>query len=154
VRCRAVSGGAFRIDFGWRASSTVLVKGEALELAASQDLLLAELGGTGDGVIGALAAVGLTAEGNAGRFLEMAGGLRDFVEDASARALRERGMTLVCTSRNAERIPDDAVIQTGSWVRPRLIGGRPVLLIEQTEQGWRCFDRKQRKDDAVRGEGT
>ena len=40
-------------------------------------LLLEELGGTGDGVIGALAAVGLTVEGNGGRFLELAGGMRE-----------------------------------------------------------------------------
>ncbi|HEX7407749.1 MAG TPA: hypothetical protein VF515_08895 [Candidatus Binatia bacterium] len=130
------------IRFGYRASSELVGKGEAAALAAGQGLMLAELGGTGDGIIGALAAVGLTAEGNAGRFLELAGGLRGFGERVSAGALRQRGMSLLSMSRNGEVVPSDAVIDTGDWVRPRLIAGTAVLLVELTAEGWRCFDRK------------
>jgi len=130
------------VAFGCRASSEVLAKVDALALAHDHALLLVELGGTGDGVIGALAAVGLTAEGNAGRFLELAGGLRAFGEYAPASAVRQRGISLLSVSRDGEVVPPEALIATGDWVRPRLIGGRPVLLVEQSEQGWRCFDRK------------
>jgi len=136
------------VHFGWRASSEVVPKADALELGQRHDLLLEELGGTGDGVIGALAAVGLTAEGNGGRFLELNGGLRDFGERVAARLLRERGITLLSISRNGEVVPTDAVIATGDWLRPRLVGGRPVLFVEQTEDGWCCFDRKKRHADA------
>jgi hypothetical protein len=34
------------------------------------------------------------------------------------------------------------MITTGDWVRPRLVLGRPVLLVERTDDEWRCFDRK------------
>lgn len=130
------------IHFGCRASSEVVAKADALALARRHTLLLVELGGTGDGVIGALAAVGLTAEGNAGRFLELAGGLRGFGELVPARALRQRDIGILSVSRNGEVVPADARIATGDWVRPRLVGGRPVLLVERDEHGWRCFDRR------------
>lgn len=135
--------------FGYRASAEVVSKAEAYKLATGNGVHLEELGGTGDGIIGALAAVGLTADGNAGRFLEWTGGLRGLGEQVSVCLLRERRITVVSTSRNGEVVPADAVIATGDWLRPRLIGGRAVLLVEATDEGWRCFDRKQRHDDRV-----
>jgi len=47
-------------------------------------------------------------------------------------------------------VPADVDVITYDRVRPRLIGGRPVLLLERTEDGWCCFDRKQCHGD---GEG-
>ncbi len=136
-------------DFGRRAASEVLAKSEALDLARRHGLLLHELGGSGDGVIGALAAVGLTAEGNAGRFLELAGGLRDLGERVVAQELRRRGIRLLSVSRNGEPVSDAAVIATGDWVRPRLIAGQPVLLVEPTDNGWCCFDRKSKHEEST-----
>jgi hypothetical protein len=141
-----VDGGI--VHFGWRASTEVVAKQDAVALGRRHDLLLEELGGTGDGVIGALAAVGLTADGNGGRFLELGGGLRDFGEQVPASTLRERGITLLSMSRESEIVPTDATVATGDWVRPRLIAGQPVLLVERTERGWRCFDQKKRHADA------
>jgi hypothetical protein len=138
------------VQWGWRAGSEVLHKADAAALARCEGLPLAELGGTGDGIIGALAAVGLTAEGNAGRFLELAGGLRDLGERLPAAALRQKGIALLCVSRNGDPVPADVEVITYDRVRPRLIGGRPVLLLERTEDGWCCFDRKQCQDH---GEG-
>ena len=135
--------------FGYRASAEVVGKAEAYALAAEGDIHLEELGGTGAGIIGALAAVGLTADGNAGRLLEWAGGLRHLGEQVSVRLLRERGINVLSISRNGEVVPLDAVIATGDWLRPRWIGGRAVLLIEYTDQGWRCFDRKKQRADTV-----
>jgi len=136
-------------DFGRRAGSEVLAKSDALDLARQHGLLIEELGGSGDGVIGALAAVGLTAEGNAGRFLELAGGLRELGERVTARELRRRGIRLLSVSRNGEPVSDAAVIATGDWVRPRLIAGQPVLLVEPTDDGWCCFDRKNKHPDST-----
>lgn len=138
------------VEWGWRAGSEVLDKPAAVALALREGLRLEELGGTGDGIIGALAAVGLTAEGNAGRFLEFAGGLRDLGERLPAGALRDKGIALLSVSRNGDPVPADVEILTYDRVRPRLIGGRPVLLLERTEEGWCCFDRKQCDGD---GEG-
>jgi hypothetical protein len=128
--------------FGQRASSEVVTKIEATTLASTQRLILQELGGTGDGIIGALAAVGLTAAGNAGRFLEWRGGLRDLGERVAAGELRRRGIEILCIARDGEVVPSNAMIATGDWVRPRLLLGRPVLLVERGDGAWRCFDRK------------
>jgi hypothetical protein len=130
------------VRFGQRASSEVVGKLDATTLASAQHLILQELGGTGDGVIGALAAVGLTAAGNAGRFLEWRGGLRDLGERVAAGELRRRGIEILCIARDGEVVPSDAIIITGDWVRPRLLLGRPVLLVERPDGEWRCFDRK------------
>ena len=146
---RAGSVTAPIIGFGYRASSEVVRKDEAQTLAAGGGVRLAELGGTGDGIIGALAAVGLTADGNGGRFLEVAGGVRDFGEFVTAGALRGRGISVLSMSRNGEVVPADAMIATGDRVRPRMIGGRPVLLVEPNDSGWRCFDRKDPHTDTT-----
>jgi hypothetical protein len=131
------------VAFGYRAGSEVLTKEEASETGRRAGIRLRELGGTGGGIIGALAAVGLTADGNAGRFLELGGGLRHLGGVVPAAVLRRLGMTLLCVSRNGEPVPAGAEVDTGERVRPRLIRGRPVLFLERTEDGWRCFDRKK-----------
>jgi hypothetical protein len=141
------------VQWGWRAGCDVLHKAEAAALARRESLRLDEIGGTGDGIIGALAAVGLTAEGNAGRFLELAGGLRDLGERLPARALRQKGIALLSMSPNGDAVPDDVEILTFDRVRPRLIGGRPVLLLEHTREGWVCFDRKKCHNDGQDGHG-
>lgn len=57
------------ISFGRAAKERYIPKSEALELAAKIDWLsLEELGGDGQGVVGALAGVGLRLSGNDGRF--------------------------------------------------------------------------------------
>lgn len=140
--------GAEVVRFGQRAGSEVVSKLEATTVASGRHLILQELGGTGDGIIGALAAVGLTAGGNAGRFLEWHGGLRDFGERVAAGELRRRGIEILCIARDGEPVPSTAMITTGDWVRPRLVLGRPVLLVEHSDGEWRCLDRK-----SAHGEG-
>ncbi len=54
--------------FGVRAKKTVLSKQEAYNLARKTGIHLSEHGGTGDGIIGALAGTGLRLQGNDGRF--------------------------------------------------------------------------------------
>lgn len=56
------------IDFGMSAKKSILTKQNAYELAQALGIHLSEHGGTGGGVIGALAAIGLRLQGNDGRF--------------------------------------------------------------------------------------
>lgn len=56
------------VQFGLRAKREVMTKQEAYGLAESLSVHLSEHGGTGQGVIGALAGVGLRLSGNDGRF--------------------------------------------------------------------------------------
>lgn len=55
------------VEFGLAAKSTVLTKDSAYGLAGECGVHLSEHGGTGDGVIGALAGVGLRMQGSDGR---------------------------------------------------------------------------------------
>lgn len=69
--CVAVSGQSLDrealISFGLRAKRTVVTKGEAYSLAGQTGLHLSEHGGTGDGIVGALAGIGLRLQGSDGR---------------------------------------------------------------------------------------
>ncbi len=56
------------IDFGYRAKKEVLTKEEAYRLAKKLNVHLTEHGGTGLGIIGALAGTGLRLSGNDGEF--------------------------------------------------------------------------------------
>jgi hypothetical protein len=56
------------IQFGEQAKSTILNKEKAYLLASQTKVHLSEHGGTGDGVVGALAGIGLRIQGNDGRF--------------------------------------------------------------------------------------
>jgi len=56
------------MDFGYRAKQEVLSKQDAYNLAKQAGVYLSEHGGTGDGVVGALAGIGLRLSGNDGRF--------------------------------------------------------------------------------------
>ncbi|SDK16923.1 hypothetical protein [Natronincola ferrireducens] len=56
------------IEFGKKAKCEVLSKEEAYNLAKTLKIHLSEHGGTGQGVIGALAGAGLRLSGNDGRF--------------------------------------------------------------------------------------
>jgi len=55
-------------EFGLKAKKTVLSKQEAYFWAGKTGIHLSEHGGTGDGIIGALAGIGLRMQGNDGRF--------------------------------------------------------------------------------------
>lgn len=56
------------IRFGRDATEKVLTKQQAWDLAKRMNVHLSEHGGTGDGIIGAIAGVGLRLYGNNGRF--------------------------------------------------------------------------------------
>jgi hypothetical protein len=56
------------MDFGRRAKCEVLSKALAYDLAKDLGVHLSEHGGTGDGVVGAIAGIGLRLSGNDGRF--------------------------------------------------------------------------------------
>jgi len=56
------------IDFGWSAKKTVLNKDLAYSMAQETGIHLSEHGGTGLGIVGALAGVGLRLSGNDGEF--------------------------------------------------------------------------------------
>ena len=130
-------------EFGVAATRLVLETPDALCLAEAEGIRLSALGGTGQGVIGALGSVGLRASGDRGRFIDLPG-LRDLTGRVDAQALATLGITLKARGSPRQFLPGDPV-ETLDWVRPRLVNGKPVLPIEWSGQhdAWIPVDRKR-----------
>jgi tRNA(Ile2) C34 agmatinyltransferase TiaS len=115
------------VEFGFRAQRELLTKAEAQELAARHGIYLEELGGDGMGIIGALAAVGLTASGDAGRYIQV-GDLRSLAGPQTVESVLAAGVEAVVT---ADGEPVEAgTIEAGS-LRPARRGGRAVAVVQQ-----------------------
>ncbi|BBU60810.1 hypothetical protein MSC49_07450 [Methylosinus sp. C49] len=118
------------IDFG-RAASRREIRPE--ELPPLIEVRVAGLRG-GRGLIGAAAAVGLTARGWSGRWLEF-GGLRRLDRAVQARELRALGIFLVSLETDAEAPAPDDWIDTHGRLRPQLAAGRAVLPLRRIGEG-------------------
>lgn len=122
--------------FGRRVKDALVRREEALELAARTGIHLQALGGTGDGVVGALAAVGLRAAGNDGRFT-LLGKIRELKGVAPVSVLLSAGAGKVCERAGLPLSPD-TLVDTTPKVRPWLRGGEPVLFVERGDaEVWR-----------------
>ena len=133
------------LAFGSAAACRVIEMAEALELAARLGLALAPLGGTGLGVIGALASVAQRAGGNQGRFIDLPG-LRELPARVTLSTLRGLGIRLESQEDGRRPVADD-VCETLGWIRPRLVGGEPVLILQWSSDydAWIPVDRKRAK---------
>jgi tRNA(Ile2) C34 agmatinyltransferase TiaS len=125
-------------EFGQRAKTQLVTQAEARQLADRHNLILRELGGTGDGMIGALAAVGLAATGEDGRFIWV-GQIRDLRGVQPVEALMAAGIAGVQTL--AGEAVTGGLINTADKIRPALRGGQPVLLVEPAGMHWRAVQR-------------
>lgn len=128
--------------FGSRAKTEVIRKAEAQTLADGQGIRLEGLTGTGGGIIGALAGVGLHAAGADGRFLWMPN-LREMSNTRvqAGELMQRTGVGAVMTADGREIGPQDW-IDLGAWPRPVLRGGQAVLLVEEDENEWRCLAKE------------
>jgi hypothetical protein len=127
------------MEFGRTCCSRIVTQREAIEAGAG--VHVSGHGGTNDGIIGAVAGVGLTMLGWSGRFIEY-GRLRDFPKVVSAGELERHGIRIWADGRDAMVPSLDDPIQTGGWLRPRLIAGCPVVVIERDCQEWHIVGKK------------
>ncbi|HEY1841472.1 MAG TPA: hypothetical protein VGG53_14865 [Mycobacterium sp.] len=121
------------VDFGFRAKREVLRTQEARELAAKLGVHLSGHGGTQDGVVGALAAVGLQLSGDDGLFITLPG-IRELPMHATVEELRSLVPVDLGYHPMHGRPEPGEVIELGDWVRPVLLGGQAVLLLEPPRQ--------------------
>lgn len=119
------------VDYGRRGSEELLDEREAYDLAADAGLFLDAYGGTGDGVIGALAGVGRTATGDVGRFIGY-GSIREFEGVVDAETLRTDGIAVV--TDDGEQV--EGTVDTRDWVRPELRNGGPTLVVVDDGDHW------------------
>lgn len=129
--------------FAQAATRRVLQIDQALNLAKGTSLALLGLGGNHQGVIGALASVGLRACGNDGRFIDLPG-LRELPDKITPQDLTDLGIKISYQTDGRQPDPADIIHSLG-WVRPRLIGGAAVLpvLWSNKENAWIPVDRKK-----------
>lgn len=122
------------VAYGRDATEDVVTESDAYALADEAGVFLDEYGGTGEGVIGALAGVGLTSTGDSGRFVEF-GRIREYGESVDVSTLRDDGIAVVTDTGDAV---GSGSLATRGWVRPELRGGEPTLVVTESagEDDW------------------
>ncbi|MFC2177199.1 hypothetical protein ACFLRH_02150 [Actinomycetota bacterium] len=127
--------GADLVVFARRAQTGLVAQSEARRLAESAAVDLIGLGGTNDGVIGALGAATLRADGHDGRYVGL-DGIRDVAGEITVADLLDRTAITSVVDQDGTPLDGSAIINVGDWVRPRLVGGRPVLVAKRNGKGW------------------
>ena len=118
------------INWGHRAKKEILFMPEAKELAKSANIFLEGLTGKKIGIIGALAATGLRAEGNDGRLLWLPQ-LRTLSGVFKANELQQIIKIENITEKNTVAVPPESLILKGEWCRPVHINGKITLIVEK-----------------------
>jgi len=129
------------ISFASRAKSEVVSQADARTVATRSACHLEGLGGTNQGIIGALAAIALAAGGDDGRVVHVDewpwpdefGGVQ------TVAAIHARGVAEIRTNTGAPFAGD--VVDVGKHLRPNWRSGRVVLLVEpadEPESPWRA----------------
>lgn len=117
------------LEFGRRTKRALVAQDEAYALARRLGIHLSAHGGTGGGVIGALAGVGLRMSGDDGR---VRGGLEIAAADGIATVGEILARTYVDEVRTLDRAPlraGDPVRLVGEKIKAVLQDGKAVLLV-------------------------
>ena len=124
------------LAFARAAQRGLVTRSQAVGLAADAGIPLAGLGGTEDGVIGALGGAALRADGNDGRFVGLSG-IRDVSGPITVADLVDRtAITSVVDEATGTTLEGGVIIDVGDWVRPRLLHGQPVVVARHVEGTW------------------
>lgn len=132
VELDRLTGGEELMQFGKRAKQAVLTKKEAYETAERLGVHLSEHGGTGGGVIGALAGAGLRLGGNDGRikgkyFVGRQGEVltaEEILQSTNIDEIREE---------NGSVLEGQERIVLGEKVKAVLLEGKVMLLVERND---------------------
>jgi len=117
------------VEFGRRAQAQVLRAEDADAVVARTGVFSRAVGGTGLGVIGALAACGLRLGGDDGRFISYPGA-RELTGTLTAGELVARTGIARVLDQSGRSVEPSALVDTLGWVRPDLLGGEAVLRVE------------------------
>ncbi len=131
-------------SFGYRAKVEVLTLFEAQRTASIAGVRCEGLTGTGGGVIGALAGIGLHQAGNDGRFLWLPG-LRELKgKHPIAEVVAQGHIERVCTLDHDE-LSAEEIVDVGEWVRPVLLNGKSTLFVEEQNHEWHILAKEHIK---------
>jgi tRNA(Ile2) C34 agmatinyltransferase TiaS len=116
--------------FGQMAQGRVLSKRDAAKMAEDTGIYLEELGGTGDGIIGALAGLGLCSTGADGRYILLEG-LRELEGSVSVERLLEMGIKTIVLDSGKK--VGEGTVMTAERIRPSRVAGNPLLFVKEGE---------------------
>jgi len=128
------------LAFGKDAKAIVLTQEKARTLAKNLAIRLEGLGGSQDGVIGAMAGLGLAATGNDGRFVQK-GRIRDIRGPCRAEDLYKVGIDTITTLDGHIIIEGMIMEREFKSVKPCLINGRSVLFVEERDGSYHAIKR-------------
>lgn len=120
------------VAFGQDAKAIILTQGRARALARNHKLPLEGLGGTEDGVIGAVAGVGLAGAGNDGRFLRL--GSKDLRGTYSVEELLNNGVDSIYTIEGIPVLKGTIFNKENKLVRLCPLNGQVVLFVEKKNE--------------------
>jgi hypothetical protein len=124
------------VEFGKACQTRIVIQAQARSLAERHALTLCGLGGTEDGVIGALAAVGLASTANEGRVVYLGKSPVDHYDVSGVHGcdeLRELGVDEI-RRINDDRPVEFGRIEVGKRLRPNLRKGRIVLFVSPSAE--------------------
>lgn len=132
--------------FGEKAKKQVLTKADAYGLAKELAIHLSEHGGTGDGIIGALAGTGLRLTGNDGRFKGHHQVLANQDTFTVKELMNHPGIDRVETL-DGESLPVDTRVSLSNKVKTVLLDHDSVLLLFQDpkDQSWKNCTKQHLK---------
>jgi tRNA(Ile2) C34 agmatinyltransferase TiaS len=128
------------VTFGHEAKRTVLTQEMARTLASKYTIRLEGLGGTEDGVIGAMAGIGLASTGNDGRFVQI-GRIREIRGPAPAETLLEAGIDMILTLDGVPVRTGIIRVQEGKSMKPCPVNGKAVLFVEERDGAFHAVKR-------------
>jgi len=117
-------------EFGRRCQRELVSQDEARRLAETNGIHLEGCGGTSDGVIGALAAVGLFAEGNDGRVVQIGQWPDDLSGLQDVASLESRGVEVRCL--DSTQPVTSGVVDVGKHLRPSYREKRIIQFVRRT----------------------
>ena len=127
-------------EFGRLCQRELVTRAQARAVASKAGVYLEGLGGSEQGVIGAIAAVGLIASGEDGRVVQLASWPYpdDFSGPRRTSEIRARGVEEIRCLETGAPVPD-GIVDVGRHLRPNVRDGRLVLFVERTgESAWRA----------------
>jgi hypothetical protein len=138
------------IEFGKKAKQVVVTQSEAYELAQRLELHLTAHGGTGHGVIGALAGVGLRLSGNDGR-LKGWFNIGTANSIAAVRDLCAHPDIDMVRSLDGKTLLEDELVRLDERVKSVFLEGKSVVLVtpaagESGAAPWRLCSKQQLKN--------
>ena len=125
------------VEFGRRCQREVVTQEEARDLAARHGIHLEGLGGTEQGVIGALAAVGLAAGADDGRVVHAAfwPWPDDLCGPQDVGTIHARGIDEIRCLESGQLVTQ-GVVDVGKRLRPNRRGGRVMLYVTPAPDSW------------------